>query len=131
MHQVDAIGNSLGVRRELVEGIGSLLGWRKGVRQKKTETHRKIVGGRLTMTGAMELQPDNGPRSSLSIKPGFRRCSGISSKFVRRFGKLAGNTPGDRRKKTIGLTARMLEATELAGRWVYRRRPGFRAVDCG
>ncbi|RWW04191.1 hypothetical protein GW17_00032599 [Ensete ventricosum] len=79
----------------------------------------------------MELQPDNGPRSSLSIKPGFRRCSGISSKFVRRFGKLAGNTPGDRRKKTIGLTARMLEATELAGRWVYRRRPGFRAVDCG
>ncbi|RRT42557.1 hypothetical protein B296_00057030, partial [Ensete ventricosum] len=27
------------------EGIGSLLGWRKGVRQKKTETRRKIVKG--------------------------------------------------------------------------------------
>ncbi|RZS29425.1 hypothetical protein BHM03_00063161, partial [Ensete ventricosum] len=41
----DAVGNSSGVRRELTEGIGSLLGWRKGVRRKKTKTHRKIVGG--------------------------------------------------------------------------------------
>ncbi|RWV99931.1 hypothetical protein GW17_00037127 [Ensete ventricosum] len=45
MHRVDAVGNSSGVRRELAEGIGNLSGWRKGVRQKKTETHRKIVGG--------------------------------------------------------------------------------------
>ncbi|RRT43470.1 hypothetical protein B296_00031887 [Ensete ventricosum] len=45
MHRVDAIGNSPGVRRELTEGIGSSPGWRKGVRQKKTKTHRKIVGG--------------------------------------------------------------------------------------
>ncbi|RWW48796.1 hypothetical protein BHE74_00045100 [Ensete ventricosum] len=33
------------MRRKLVEGIRSLLGWRKRVHQKKTETHRKIVGG--------------------------------------------------------------------------------------
>ncbi|RWW01762.1 hypothetical protein GW17_00035181 [Ensete ventricosum] len=45
MHRVDAVGNLLGVRRELTEGIESLLGWRKGVRKKKTETHRKIIGG--------------------------------------------------------------------------------------
>ncbi|RZS29332.1 hypothetical protein BHM03_00063076 [Ensete ventricosum] len=45
MHWVDTVGNSPGVRRELTEGIGSLLGWRKGVRQKKTETRRKIIGG--------------------------------------------------------------------------------------
>ncbi|RWW40653.1 hypothetical protein BHE74_00053910 [Ensete ventricosum] len=45
MHRVNAVGNLLGVRRELTEGIESLLGWRKGVRQKKTETHRKIIGG--------------------------------------------------------------------------------------
>ncbi|RWW43608.1 hypothetical protein BHE74_00050710 [Ensete ventricosum] len=45
MHRVDAVGNSLGVRRELAEGIRSLLGWRKGVRQKKTEIRRKIIGG--------------------------------------------------------------------------------------
>ncbi|RRT66213.1 hypothetical protein B296_00039710, partial [Ensete ventricosum] len=32
-------------RQELAEGIGSLLGWRKGVRQKKIETHQKIIGG--------------------------------------------------------------------------------------
>ncbi|RWW49026.1 hypothetical protein BHE74_00044854, partial [Ensete ventricosum] len=32
-------------RRKLVEGIGSLPGWRKGVRQKKTKTYRKIVKG--------------------------------------------------------------------------------------
>ncbi|RRT42252.1 hypothetical protein B296_00009511 [Ensete ventricosum] len=41
----EAVGNSLGVHRELTEGIGSLLGWHKGVRQKKTETRWKIVGG--------------------------------------------------------------------------------------
>ncbi|RWW47881.1 hypothetical protein BHE74_00046096, partial [Ensete ventricosum] len=41
----DAVGNSPGVRRELAEDIGSLLGWRKGVRWKKTETRRKIVKG--------------------------------------------------------------------------------------
>ncbi|RWV78909.1 hypothetical protein GW17_00060039 [Ensete ventricosum] len=45
MHRVDPVGNSLGVHRELVEGIGSLPEWCKGVRQKKTETRRKIVRG--------------------------------------------------------------------------------------
>ncbi|RRT45730.1 hypothetical protein B296_00054903, partial [Ensete ventricosum] len=45
MHRVDAVGNSQGVCRVLVESIGSLPGWRKGVRQKKTETCRKIIGG--------------------------------------------------------------------------------------
>ncbi|RRT50328.1 hypothetical protein B296_00019618 [Ensete ventricosum] len=38
-----AVGNLLGGRRKLAEGIGSLLGWRKGVRQKKTKTRWKIV----------------------------------------------------------------------------------------
>ncbi|RWW32724.1 hypothetical protein GW17_00002584, partial [Ensete ventricosum] len=41
----DAIGNSPGVLWELAEGIKNLPRWRKGVRQKKTETRRKIVGG--------------------------------------------------------------------------------------
>ncbi|RRT45201.1 hypothetical protein B296_00028244, partial [Ensete ventricosum] len=106
------------MRRELTEGIGSLSGWRKGVRKKKTKTHQKIVEG-LTIIEATELQPDDGPRSSLSIEPGFERCSGISPKFARRFiegiGKLAGNTSGDRRKKTGRLIARIPEATELVG----------------
>ncbi|RWW72005.1 hypothetical protein BHE74_00020207 [Ensete ventricosum] len=45
MYRVDAFGNSLGVCRKLVEDIRSLPGWRKGVRQKKTETRQKIVEG--------------------------------------------------------------------------------------
>ncbi|RWW37401.1 hypothetical protein BHE74_00057486, partial [Ensete ventricosum] len=45
MHRVNAFGNSPGVCRKLTEGIRSLLGWRKGVRQKKTETRWKIIGG--------------------------------------------------------------------------------------
>ncbi|RZS13207.1 hypothetical protein BHM03_00044759 [Ensete ventricosum] len=44
----------------------------------------------------MKLQLDDGPRSSLSIGPGFGRCSRISPKFARRFaegiGKLAGRS---------------------------------------
>ncbi|RRT69540.1 hypothetical protein B296_00001734 [Ensete ventricosum] len=106
MHRVDAVGKSPGVRWEFVEGIESLLGWRKGVRKKKTETCRKIVG-------------DNGPRSSLSIWPGFGRCSGISLKFIRRFaegiGKLAGNMSRDCRKKIEKLIVRMSKAARLVG----------------
>ncbi|RWW51188.1 hypothetical protein BHE74_00042489, partial [Ensete ventricosum] len=71
------------------------------------------------MTGAMELQLDDGLRSSLSIRPGFRRYSGISLEFARRFvegiGKLARNISGDCLKKTIRLTVRMPEATRLMG----------------
>ncbi|RRT45167.1 hypothetical protein B296_00047973 [Ensete ventricosum] len=67
----------------------------------------------------MELQPGDGPRSSLSIRPRFGRCSGISLEFARRFvegiEKLAGNMSGDCQKKTIGLAIRMLEAVGLAG----------------
>ncbi|RZR94375.1 hypothetical protein BHM03_00023068 [Ensete ventricosum] len=76
MHQVDAFGNSPGACRKLAEGIGSLSGWRKRVRQKKTETHRKIVGDDAV---------------------GSRR------KFARRFaegiGKLTRNVKEDRRKE--------------------------------
>ncbi|RRT56692.1 hypothetical protein B296_00029066 [Ensete ventricosum] len=77
------------------------------------------------MTGAMKLQPDDGPRSSLSIGPGFRRCSGISPEFAMRFaegiGKLARNMSGDCRKKNIGLTARMPEVAGLAGVKYFRQ----------
>ncbi|RRT32046.1 hypothetical protein B296_00052818 [Ensete ventricosum] len=71
------------------------------------------------MTRAMELQPNDGLRLSSSIWPGFGRCSGISSKFAKRFtegiGKLTENTLGDCRKKTERLAARMTEVAELAG----------------
>ncbi|RWW37559.1 hypothetical protein BHE74_00057309, partial [Ensete ventricosum] len=50
---------------------------------------------------------------------GFRRCSGISPEFARRFAKgiekLARNMSGDCRKKTIGLVARIPEAVGLVG----------------
>ncbi|RWW66577.1 hypothetical protein BHE74_00026077, partial [Ensete ventricosum] len=57
------------------------------------------------MTGAMELQPNNGLRSSLSIV----------GRFVEGIGKLAGNMSGDCWKKTIKLVARMPEAIGLEG----------------
>ncbi|RWV77594.1 hypothetical protein GW17_00061552 [Ensete ventricosum] len=88
MHRVDAVGNSPRVRRELTEGIVTLPGWRKGVHQKKIETHRKIIGG-----------------SRNACREGF----------VEGIGNLAGNMSGDCRKKTIGLAARMSEAVGLMG----------------
>ncbi|RZS12325.1 hypothetical protein BHM03_00043748 [Ensete ventricosum] len=57
MHRVDAVGNSPGIRRELAEGIGSLPGWHKGVRQKKTETCRKIIRGCRKAFGRFGLHP--------------------------------------------------------------------------
>ncbi|RWW41095.1 hypothetical protein BHE74_00053442, partial [Ensete ventricosum] len=83
-------GNSPGVRQKLAEGIGSLLGWRKGVRQKKTETRRKIIG-------------DNRPRSNLGIRPSSDDDVVSWWEFARRFAKrirkLTGNTKGDRREE--------------------------------
>ncbi|RZR90280.1 hypothetical protein BHM03_00018133 [Ensete ventricosum] len=72
------------------------------------------------MTGAMELQPNNRPRSSLGIGPGSDDAVGFRREFTRRFtegiGKLVGNTPRDHREKTGRLIASMLEATGLAER---------------
>ncbi|RWW12644.1 hypothetical protein BHE74_00029653 [Ensete ventricosum] len=44
MHRVNAIGNSPRVRRDLAEGIRSLPGWCKGVRQKIVGVAEKLVG---------------------------------------------------------------------------------------
>ncbi|RRT64485.1 hypothetical protein B296_00010378 [Ensete ventricosum] len=113
MHRVDAVRNSSGVCRQLTEGIGSLLGWRKRVRSKKIETRQKIIRG--------------------SRKTYRERCSGISLKFARRFaeriGKLAGNMSGDCWKKSIDLTTRMSEAAELVGGLVFTQRRSV--VDAG
>ncbi|RZS05497.1 hypothetical protein BHM03_00036032 [Ensete ventricosum] len=51
------------------------------------------------MIGAMKLQPDDGPRSSLCIGPGYKRCNGISPKGLgsslgTRW-EIAGRTPED------------------------------------
>ncbi|RRT57875.1 hypothetical protein B296_00039508 [Ensete ventricosum] len=69
------VGNSPRVRREFIEGIESLSGWHKGVHRKKTETHEKII---------------RGSREKLT-----RSWEGIR--------KMARNTPGDRRRKTVRL----------------------------
>ncbi|RRT47861.1 hypothetical protein B296_00048316 [Ensete ventricosum] len=74
----DAVGNSLGVHWELIEGIGSLLGWCKGVRRKKTENCQKIIeGSRKTcqLLGRSHMDPG----SCLSIEPRFGQCDGSSS----------------------------------------------------
>ncbi|RZS08570.1 hypothetical protein BHM03_00039551 [Ensete ventricosum] len=92
MHRVDAVENSLGVRRELAEGIRSLSGWHKVVRQKKTKIRRKIIGGSRKAC------------RDLGIGPGLDDVVGPRREFARRFakgiGKLVGSTPGDHQKKT-------------------------------
>ncbi|RRT62284.1 hypothetical protein B296_00006765 [Ensete ventricosum] len=82
----DAVGNLLGVFWELVEGVGSLLGWCKGVQQKRTKTHWKIIKGSQ------------------------KACRDLGRDREAHWDML-----GDGRKKTIGLTIRMPEATGLAG----------------
>ncbi|RWV78765.1 hypothetical protein GW17_00060210 [Ensete ventricosum] len=79
--------------KEFARRRSRLVGRLSGVAEK--------LAGSLTMTASMELQPDNGPRSSLSIGPGFGRCGEFRQEFARRFAdgimKLTGNTPGDHR----------------------------------
>ncbi|RWW06371.1 hypothetical protein GW17_00030308 [Ensete ventricosum] len=89
MHRVDAFGNSPGLCRKLAEGIGSLPGWRKGVRQKKIETHWKIIRWDLA-------------RSSLGDSP---KESGSSLGMRREIA----------RKKTRGLAVRLSEVAGICG----------------
>ncbi|RWW60294.1 hypothetical protein BHE74_00032730 [Ensete ventricosum] len=67
----------------------------------------------------MKLQPDDGQISSLGIGPGSDDAVGPRREFAKRFaegiGKVTGNTPGDRQKKTGRPTARISKAARLAG----------------
>ncbi|RWW11916.1 hypothetical protein GW17_00024444 [Ensete ventricosum] len=110
----DEVENSPGVRRELAKDVKSLPGWRKGVRQKKTKTRRKIIGG--SRKACREL----------GIGLGLDDVVGPRHDFARRFaegiGKLAGNTSIDHRKKTRRLFARIQEVVRLAGGLVFTQR---------
>ncbi|RWW50039.1 hypothetical protein BHE74_00043724 [Ensete ventricosum] len=85
----------LGTRQECVGSSPRVLGvCQDGIREFAKRRSRlvgrlsrvaKMLDGRLPMTRAMKLQPDDGLRSNLSIGPGFERCSGISSEFARKF----------------------------------------------
>ncbi|RWV77122.1 hypothetical protein GW17_00062097 [Ensete ventricosum] len=105
----------LGTRQECVGSSPRVSGvYQDGAREfvrRRQRLTRRLSGV------AGKLIGNNGPRSSLSIGSGFRRCSGISPMFVRRFAegirKLAGNTSGDHRKKTKRLIARMPKAVGL------------------
>ncbi|RRT70512.1 hypothetical protein B296_00000782 [Ensete ventricosum] len=68
---------------------------------------------------AEKVARNNRPRSSLGIRPGLDDAVGPRREFAVRFTegieKLARNTSGDRRKKTIRPTVRIPEAAGLAG----------------
>ncbi|RZS02408.1 hypothetical protein BHM03_00032457 [Ensete ventricosum] len=128
----DAVGNSPRVRRELAEGIGSLPGRRKGVRRKKSETRRKIVEGsrkacrESNYDRAIEIQSDDGPRLSLGIGAGFRKCSGTSP-GVRLMGtrrEIVGRIPKDSRQEYRRLPD-WRERLNRQYRWVNRPYSDF------
>ncbi|RZS26314.1 hypothetical protein BHM03_00059638 [Ensete ventricosum] len=80
------------------------------------------------MTGAMKLQPDDGPRSSLGIRPGSNNVVGPRREFARRFTEDIGSLLGTHREIARRLTARMLDAARLAGWRLGRLYPGNRAT---
>ncbi|RWW41898.1 hypothetical protein BHE74_00052587 [Ensete ventricosum] len=93
----ECIGSSSRVSRVCQDGIREFA-------RRRPRLVERLSGVAEKLTGIMELQPDDGPRLSLSIGSRFGQYSGISPEFARRFakgiGKLAGSTPGDHRKKT-------------------------------
>ncbi|RRT43907.1 hypothetical protein B296_00041827 [Ensete ventricosum] len=88
MHRVDTFGNSLGVCRKLAEGIESLPGWCKGVRQKMTETRQKIIEGSRKAC-----------RRSGCSDDAVRSRRKFARRFTEGIGKLIGNAKGDRWKE--------------------------------
>ncbi|RWV88110.1 hypothetical protein GW17_00049829 [Ensete ventricosum] len=122
----DAVGNSPGVRRELTEGIGSLLGWRKGVHRKKTVTRWKIVEGsrkayrEFNHNGEKELQIRHGPRIKLRHRAKVWTMSmGTRREFARTSPKVSGRSLGEH----VGRSPEEDYKT--------RRRECRRLPDCG
>ncbi|RWW35448.1 hypothetical protein BHE74_00059617, partial [Ensete ventricosum] len=78
-------------------------------------THQKCVGSSPRVSRACQ----DGVREFTRRRPRYRKIVEGSRKACREFakgiGKLVGNTPGDYRKKTIGLATRMSKVTGLAG----------------
>ncbi|RRT34457.1 hypothetical protein B296_00031707 [Ensete ventricosum] len=103
MHRIDAFGNLPGVCRKLAEGIESLPGWRKGVRQKKTETRRKIVGGSRKAY-----------RDSDDVVGSHRK---FARRFTEGIGKLTGNVKGDRQKEDRRTYRKITGVAEVYGRF--------------
>ncbi|RRT31845.1 hypothetical protein B296_00057446, partial [Ensete ventricosum] len=121
----DVITNSPEVHWKLTQGIGSLLGWHKGIRYKKIETRRKIIGVAKTLAGSWEGHDVDVYRA---------KDWTMQREFARRFAegieKLTRNMSGDRRRKTVRLAAIESGGCWIAGgRWVTRPYPGFWAIE--
>ncbi|RZR96691.1 hypothetical protein BHM03_00025749 [Ensete ventricosum] len=93
-------------------------------REKSDRKYQCVSWRGLDYTKRRDFRGVIDPLLSLRESIGRKRDRGDDAveprrKFTRRFaegiGKVAGNMPGDRRKKTIGLTARMPEAVGLGG----------------
>ncbi|RWV96431.1 hypothetical protein GW17_00040863 [Ensete ventricosum] len=95
----ECVGSSPRVSRVYQDGTREFAKRRLRLAERLSGVVEKFAW-RITMTGVMKLQPDDGPRSNWSIGSGFGRCSGISLEFARRFTegieKLARSTSGDR-----------------------------------
>ncbi|RZS17408.1 hypothetical protein BHM03_00049562 [Ensete ventricosum] len=114
----NAVGNSPGVRRELIEGIGSLSGWYKGVHRKRTKTRRKTVEG-INHDDEKELQIIHEPRIKLRhrakiwtirwelAESSLGLCKGIE--------KIAKNIPRDCQRKTVRLFAGNVVGCRIEG----------------
>ncbi|RWV80734.1 hypothetical protein GW17_00057942 [Ensete ventricosum] len=117
MHRVDAFGNSPGVCQKLAEGIGSLPGWRKGVRQKKIETHRKIVEGSR--------------KACRDSDDTVRSRQKFARRFVEGIGKLSGNAKGDRQKEDRRICHKIVGGCQSMRdeRWLDRPYHRIQATD--
>ncbi|RRT75626.1 hypothetical protein B296_00006349 [Ensete ventricosum] len=89
----ECIGSSPRVSGACQDGAREFTRRRPRLAERLSGVAEKLAES-LTMTGSIELQPDNGP--------GFGRCGGFHREFARRFaegiGNLTGNMPGEDQK---------------------------------
>ncbi|RWW71189.1 hypothetical protein BHE74_00021100 [Ensete ventricosum] len=98
----------LGTCQECVGSSLRVLGaYQDGAREfarRRPKLVGRLSGVAEKLAGVGMLQPDDGPGSCLGIGPGSDDAVGSRQEFARRItkeiGKLAGNTPGDRRKES-------------------------------
>ncbi|RZS28555.1 hypothetical protein BHM03_00062162 [Ensete ventricosum] len=101
--RLEYVGSSLRVSGACHDCTREFTGRRPRLIERLSGVAKRLVGS-LTAIEAIELWPNDVPRSSLGIKLGSDDAVRPRYEFARRFakgiGKLVGNTSGDHRKKT-------------------------------
>ncbi|RWV94067.1 hypothetical protein GW17_00043432 [Ensete ventricosum] len=113
----ECVGSTPRVSRVCYDGAREFARRKSRLAGRLSGVAEKLIG-RLTMIGAMELQPDDGPRSSLSIGPSLDDTMGPHWEFARRFAEGIGKLTGRSLEEDNMTYRKNVEGYRIGRSWV-------------